>query len=85
MPATISITTVPAIAVAADRPARIAESPRVSRPGKAIAVPMRIPAAPDRMIAKSSVEPWMMIHPAKSTPSPRLTNTAISAPSVSPL
>ena len=64
-PATASITTVPPIAVAADRPAATAASARDLRPGKASASPMRNPAAPEIMIANNSVVPWIISQPMK--------------------
>ncbi len=51
--------------------------------GKAMAVPMRKPAAPDRVMANISVVPWIVSQPAKSKPSPLVANTAIIAPSIS--
>ena len=43
---------------------------RVSSPGKAMRVPIRMPAAPASAIANSSVVPWMVSQPPSSKPSP---------------
>ena len=47
----------PTMVLAATRPAFAAAFMRDSRPGKAMRVPMRIPAAPAMQMAKSSVLP----------------------------
>ena len=58
---------------------------RDARPGKAIAVPMRIPAAPEMQIAKISVVPWIISQPSTLGPSPFAAKIAKKAPSISPL
>jgi len=66
MPAQNSITSTPAIRVAALRPSAAAASSRVRSPGKATAQPIFIPAAPASTVAVSSVTPWIISHPPAS-------------------
>ena len=65
-PATASITTVPPIAVAADRPAATAASARDCAPGKGDReADPEARRARQIMIANNSVVPWIISQPTK--------------------